>query len=537
MVSKIWLKVLVIVLLLLGIFFRFANLDSKIYWVDEVTTSLRISGYTKQEVIQKISDSGIVGIEDLQKYQRLSPEKDLTDTLNALIKSPEHAPLYFLLLRFWVQLFGSSVAVTRSLSIIFSLLALPCIYWLCWELFKSPLVGWVALTLLTVSPFYVAYAQEARPYSLWTVTILISSVALLRAIRLNNSISWVFYTVTLILGLYTSLLSLLVAIGQSIYVIGIDKLRFTRTTRKYLIAFSFGIIAFAPWLLVIFYNWHRLQDNTTWMGVPMEVPFMAVIWMYSIGIIFFDLPISTLLDPTAIVEFLIHLTLLALVGFSIYFLCSTESKEIWLFVLTLTLVAPLILIIMDLILERQGSTAPRYMIPCHLGIQLAVAYLLTHKIYSITFNNIKFKQKWKLILIILISLGIISCISNLEKSPRHQKNRNLHNIPISTILNQAKSPLLLAETKETIDIVSLSYSLKATIKIQLLTETNPFQFIDECNDIFLFNPSSFLLDLIKQKKQLKVKQAYKPKVLIPDEISLSLWTVENHNPERCRHEP
>ena len=534
MVSKIWLKVLVIVLILLGIFFRFANFDSKIYWVDEVTTSLRISGYTKQEFIQNISDSGIIGIEDLQKYQRLSPEKNLTDTLNALKKSPEHAPLYFLLLRLWVQLFGSSVAVTRSLSIIFSLLALPCVYWLCWELFKSPLVGWVALALMAVSPFYVAYAQEARPYSLWTVTILISSVALLRAIRLNNSISWVFYTVTLILGLYTSLLSLLVAIGQSIYIIGVEKLRFTKTTKNYLIASSFGIIAFAPWLLVIFYNWHTLQDNTTWMEVPMKIPFMAVIWMYSIGIIFFDLPISTLLDPTAIVEFLIHLTLLVLIGFAIYFLCSTHGQQAW-FVLTLTLVAPLILIIMDLILERQSSTAPRYMIPCHLGIQLGVAYFLTHKIYFSAFDNIKHQQKWRFILIILISLGIVSCISNLEKSPRHQKNRNLHNIPISTILNQAKFPLLLAEPRETIDILSLSYSLKANIKIQLLTKRNFLQTFDECNDVFLFNPSSALLDSINQEK-IKLKLAYRPKTLISDEISLSLWTVENHNTDRCWHE-
>lgn len=475
MVSRIWLKFLVTVLILLGAFFRFANFDSKIYWVDEVATSLRISGYTKQEVIQKISNSGVISTEDLQKYQRLSPEKDFTDTLNALRKSPEHAPLYFLLLRFWVQLFGSSVAVTRSLSIIFSLLALPCMYWLCWELFESPLVGWVALMLLTVSPFYVAYAQEARPYSLWTITILTSSVALLRAIRLNSNISWVFYSVTLILGLYTSLLSFLVAIGQSIYVIGIEKFRLTRTAKKYLIAFSFGIIAFAPWLLVIFHNWHTLQDNTIWMDVPMEITFMAVIWMYSIGIMFFDLPISRLFEPTAIVEFLIHLAVLALIGLSIYFLYSKNRQKTW-FILTLTLVAPLILIIMDLVLERQGSTAPRYMIPCHLGIQLAVAYLLTYKIYFSASSNVKYQQKWKVFLIILISLGIISCIYNLDKSPRHQKNRNLHNIPISTILNQAKSPLLLAEPKEIIDILSLSYSLKANIKIQLLTENKFFRF-------------------------------------------------------------
>jgi hypothetical protein len=36
-----------------------------------------------------------------------------------------------------VQLFGDSIAVTRSLSAVFSVLALPCMYWLSLELFES----------------------------------------------------------------------------------------------------------------------------------------------------------------------------------------------------------------------------------------------------------------------------------------------------------------------------------------------------------------------------------------------------------------
>ena len=44
--SKI--KILFLVLLMLGIFFRFVNLDKKIYLRDEVLTSLQISGYTQK---------------------------------------------------------------------------------------------------------------------------------------------------------------------------------------------------------------------------------------------------------------------------------------------------------------------------------------------------------------------------------------------------------------------------------------------------------------------------------------------------------
>lgn len=45
------------------------------------------------------------------------------------------------------------------------------------------------MALIAVSPFHVLYAQEAREYSLWTVTILLSSAALLRAMRVKTKLS------------------------------------------------------------------------------------------------------------------------------------------------------------------------------------------------------------------------------------------------------------------------------------------------------------------------------------------------------------
>jgi len=104
---QIWFIVLVI--LTSGVFFRITNIESKVYWVDEVATSIRVSGYTKQEVTQNLAILEFISVKDLQSFQKLTDKKDLTDTFSALIKSPEHSPLYFILTRFWVQLFGSSV--------------------------------------------------------------------------------------------------------------------------------------------------------------------------------------------------------------------------------------------------------------------------------------------------------------------------------------------------------------------------------------------------------------------------------------------
>ncbi|NJM86381.1 MAG: hypothetical protein HC847_03350 [Hydrococcus sp. RU_2_2] len=46
--------------MVLGIFFRFANLDRKVYWLDETHTSLRIFGYTEKEFIQDIFSGKVV---------------------------------------------------------------------------------------------------------------------------------------------------------------------------------------------------------------------------------------------------------------------------------------------------------------------------------------------------------------------------------------------------------------------------------------------------------------------------------------------
>ncbi|MEO8893130.1 MAG: hypothetical protein ABI417_16695, partial [Coleofasciculaceae cyanobacterium] len=140
-----WLRFLIIALLVLGLFFRLGNLDRKVYWFDETYTSLRTAGFTEAELVQNLSNAGIIDRETLQTYQRPSSEKTVIDTLKSLaLEDPQHPPFYYLLARFWMQIFGSSVTAMRSLPALISLLAFPSMYWLCLELFESPLVGWIS---------------------------------------------------------------------------------------------------------------------------------------------------------------------------------------------------------------------------------------------------------------------------------------------------------------------------------------------------------------------------------------------------------
>ena len=352
-----WLRVLIIVVLVFGIFFRFANLGNKVYWIDEAYTSLRISGYTEAEFIQQVADGQIRDIKYLQKYQRINSEKTVVDTVKGLaLEEPQITPLYFVATRFWVQLFGDSVAVTRSMSAVFSLLALPCMYWLCLELFESSLTAWLAVSLLAVSPFQIVYAQEARPYSLFVLMILLSGAALLRGMRLKTNSSWAIYGATVALGFYSHLLFALVALGHGIYVVISENLRFNKTVIGYFIAASAGFIAFSPWTVVLWINSQSASQRTAWQSFNISLSHLVKQSGLNIIRQFFDVGLySDLPRVYFLLSIPVILMILIIIGYSFYLLVSQTERRVWLFVMTLTCVTLAIFLPADLILGGRRS--------------------------------------------------------------------------------------------------------------------------------------------------------------------------------------
>ncbi|MDF0551907.1 glycosyltransferase family 39 protein [Kamptonema sp. UHCC 0994] len=515
-----WLQPLIIVLLILGIFFRFVNLDNKVYWYDETITSLRLAGYTKEEFTEQVSGP-IIDIKTLQKYQRLNPDRGVAETVKALaVGNPEQPPLYYALAHFWVQLFGDSITVIRSFSAVISLLVFPCIYWLCWELFKLPIVGLIAVGLMAVSPFQVLYAQEARPYSLFTVMILLSSCVFLRVIRLETPsylfqgqriVSWGIYAVTIALGLYSQLLFILVIMGHGIYLLATEimhlKTKNCFSLQKitgYLIATLSGIIAFIPWIVCIINNFSELG----WVANKINILTLLTRLSINITSILFDVQIGTkerLFDVLSGKDNLQFGTdnlwlytivpTLILVGYSLKFLCKNTPEEIWLFILILILSTATPLVFKDLISGGQRSSIARYLIPCYLGIQLAVAYLLANKITS---KNINQQKMWQIITIILISGAVLSCAISSQSETWWNKYSSYYNPQVAKIINQATQPLIVSSNA--IRLTSLSYLLENKVKLQVVPGDNFPKIPDGFTDIFLFYPSKkFQLNLEKDE--------------------------------------
>ncbi|MBD2100209.1 glycosyltransferase family 39 protein [Leptolyngbya sp. FACHB-261] len=538
------LQLLVIILLILGIFFRFVHLDRKVYWIDENFTSLRIAGYTEPEVIQELRDKREVSTEDLLKYQRLNPEKGMVDTLRGLaIEEPQHTPLYFVLIRLWTQWFGNSVTATRSLSALISLLAFPCIYWLCRELFDSPAVAWVAVGLLAISPFHVLYAQEARPYSLWTVTTLLSSVALLRAIRLQTKLSWGMYAIAMALGLYSFLFSVLVSLSHGIYVLALEGFRLTKTVTAYILASLVGALAFLPWVLVAFSNRSSIKGMTSWAYTPASLEAMVKSWMLSLSRIFFDwdrgwcFPVDSrhcryLLNFRDPLLYLI-VPIVILVSYSIYFLCRGAPKRAWLFILALIGVTALALILPDLVSGGQRSGMTRYFIPCLLGIELAVAYCIATQIKLS--SGKRWQQKsWQIGLVVLFSVGVLSCAVSSPAETWWTKIHNYDTYSISRIINKVDRPLVIFRATAKAGtlgnyMMPLAHLLKPDVQFQLLFEPNEAPQIPAgFNEIFLFKPSEELRQRLEAAQGFRSELIYehatdlKPGFNMPDR---PLWKL------------
>jgi uncharacterized membrane protein len=128
------LRLLIILVLVLGIFFRFAHFEQRAFTSDEVRSLLLTSGYTSQELIEQVFNGDVVSVADLQRYQQPNSQKNLVDAIKSLmVDNFPHSPLYFVGLRYWIQCFGNSYMSTQSLSGLISLLTLPAVYWLCLE--------------------------------------------------------------------------------------------------------------------------------------------------------------------------------------------------------------------------------------------------------------------------------------------------------------------------------------------------------------------------------------------------------------------
>ncbi|MGL5064870.1 MAG: glycosyltransferase family 39 protein [Microcoleus sp.] len=378
----------------------------------------------------------------------------------------------------------------------------------------------MAVGLLAVSPFHVLYAQEARPYSLWSAMILFSSASLLRAMRRQTKLSWGIYSIATILGVYTHLFSLLVAVGHGIYVLATQGFRWNKTLINYLIATAAVAIAFIPWTIALLVNQSAAVASTGWAQLETSELSLVKNWAANIGRVFFDFGLKSesaavYLIPLAIA----NLVLLAIVGYAIYTVFSETDKKVWLFLAISIAVTALAVMLPDVILGGIRSTKARYLFPTYFGIQIAVAYLLATKISGTGVPHPK-QQFWKVVTVVLLTCGVLSDAVSSNADVWWTKELGTENPAIARTVNQSAEPLLLSDISEVSlgNILSMSHLLEPKVKLQLMLldpkVRSQAQLVADptipdvpqgFSDVFVYGRSNLLSAKLAQQQNYQVK--------------------------------
>lgn len=484
----------------LGIVLRFSYLDTKVFWHDEIYTQLRVSGYKNTDPLNARNHQ-ILSKQDLLKFQTLSDRRNVMDTLSSL-KGNAHVPLYYVLLRYWQQLWGSSIATVRTFSAIWGSLSLFGIYVLVKKLFKYEEVARITTSLAAVSPMMIRYSQDARPYSLWFFCGVVSTYALLLALDKNSLRNWLLYAFSIVATCYTQLLSLYLYIGHALYVLITKSTRF-KTLVSYAIASIVGVLLFLPWLLtVILPNLQSMQDQTAWLKIPMASGQLLREQIINLNHLFISIDFRN----NTLSSYSFGILLAGLVIYSFYTLITQTAIVKWSMPLVLCL-SSYVFLFQDFVLGGQRTRINQYFLFSYLAIFIAVGFMLGTKLAS----SVKLQQK--LYSVVYSSIIILALFTNIQTASKPTWwGWSVFQADMAQIINRSDNPLIISQERIG-NIMPVVYRLNndiSSLKLDLEQQSLP-EGTEKYENVFLLNPSDEVKSIYSRSSGRKLNLVYQYK--------------------------
>lgn len=231
-----------IALLLAGVLLRFFRLDLQSFWFDEAA-SVFFAGQPTWEAFFGV------------------------------IRQDVHPPFYFVLLHYWLELFGDSDFITRSFSAVCATASLPLYYVLARSVLPRK-QAYFALAIFALSGFQIWYAQEARAYAL---IVLMGIVLLILFFRFLSSPTYktaIGHALIAALLLYTHYLASLFLLAEAICFLAWFLLLDSKCSRRsiktaglYIASLATCSLLFAPWLSTFMLQLHGVMANY-WVATP-----------------------------------------------------------------------------------------------------------------------------------------------------------------------------------------------------------------------------------------------------------------------------
>jgi len=160
-----------------------------------------------------------------------------------------HPPLYHIMMRGWILLFGTSEIAVRLPSVILGLATVYVVYLVAKKMFDNK-TALISATLVATSPLHVYYSQEARMYMLAAFFASLSVYFFVSIIKKETLIYWFGFVVATALMLYSDYLPYLLLPVYVVFLLIFKNKIQKSTARAFLPAFILIFVLILPWFLI-----------------------------------------------------------------------------------------------------------------------------------------------------------------------------------------------------------------------------------------------------------------------------------------------
>lgn len=164
-----------------------------------------------------------------------------------------HPPLYYIVIKLWAIIFGSSILALRSFSIAAGAALIALAYGFISSAFRRPRLGLVAALFIAISPWQIALNTEARMYTMAAAL----SLGMLWALQQRR---WVIFSLTAIALAYTHYYGLLLIAATACWFVSyllistrarLGEMLAARALWYGLGSYAAIALAYLPWLPVL----------------------------------------------------------------------------------------------------------------------------------------------------------------------------------------------------------------------------------------------------------------------------------------------
>lgn len=484
---------LLLVLMLTGGSLRFTRLPDKPVWFDESFTRLRISGRDEHDDANPSLYMGLpIPSSAFEPFQQARPGSPWIGTVRGLArKEPQHPPLYFLLARLTSFLMGDSLLGMRWVSALAGALAVPAMVVLGLEVSSNRAIPLLAGALAAVSPLWIRFAQDGRPYSLWLLLVILGHVAYLRLVRQPGWTAALSYGVVMGLALLTQLLSVLALLAHGLHLILSGGTRRKPLLRTYLGAATLGLLIISPWAVVLALKRSTAFATTRHLLRPMPPGELLGHGLDSLNTLFTAWPrVHGPLGPVVSL-----LPLLAVVGLFLVAL-RRRNVEQRLFVVLITLVPVLPFFAADLLLGGQRSMQAKYLLPGSIGVLLALAQWLVLE---------GRRRIVRVLTVCLLSLGLASSLVLLA-SPTWWGLSQV-DVDLGHLLRNSDSPQIVADGSFGV-LAMLSHQLRGHGSFVLTRSPQTLSLQPHEGERFAYQPSDELRKALTSRMGCQLERVY-----------------------------